>query len=316
MHFIFLAGLIALPPATALAEEVFEQARKTRGEASVISSKPDRAYGAYQRGLYLTAFDLALPRAKAGDAAAQTLIAELYDKGLGIARDTKEAAAWYGIAANSGNREAQFSYAMKLLAGKDLPQDRPKARKLMQTAADAGHPLAMYNFANMIIEDRPTSAGYRKAMPYFEKAAELQISDAYYALSQIYKEGRTNGIQYLDKARYWLEKAARAGMDTAQIEFALELLKGDENTKDEKQAFSWLSIAANAGNVIAQNRLAHMLLLGIGVKQSPLAAAKWHILARRAGRTDLELDEFVANLDEDTRKKAVELANRWPSTKS
>ncbi len=37
----------------------------------------DEPYGAFQRGLYKTAYNLALPRAEAGDAAAQTLIAEV-----------------------------------------------------------------------------------------------------------------------------------------------------------------------------------------------------------------------------------------------
>src|SRR3546814_15880111 len=41
----------------------------------------DEAFGAYQRGLYVTALAIALPRAEAGDAAAQTLVAEMMTKG-------------------------------------------------------------------------------------------------------------------------------------------------------------------------------------------------------------------------------------------
>ena len=47
----------------------------------------DDAYGAFQRGYYLTALSLALPRAEDGDTAAQTLIAEIYAKGLGVAQN-------------------------------------------------------------------------------------------------------------------------------------------------------------------------------------------------------------------------------------
>lgn len=68
----------------------------------------DLAYGAFQRGYYLSAFKLALPRAESGEPAAQTLLAELYDRGLGVARDQKKAAIWYRFAAKTGNREAQL----------------------------------------------------------------------------------------------------------------------------------------------------------------------------------------------------------------
>ena len=52
----------------------------------------DPAYGAYQRGLYLTALNLARPRAEAGDGAAQTLMAEILSRGLGVPRNETEAA--------------------------------------------------------------------------------------------------------------------------------------------------------------------------------------------------------------------------------
>ncbi len=110
----------------------------TKSQASKTDKKPDFAYGAFQRGEYLTAFQIALPLAEKGDAAAQTLIAELYEKGLGIAQDTKQAAVWYEIAAKSGNREAKFALSLKLLKGKDVPKDEKRGAELLKQAADAG----------------------------------------------------------------------------------------------------------------------------------------------------------------------------------
>src|SRR6266487_1710801 len=56
----------------------------------------DAVYGAYQRGLYKTAFDLAITRAQYnGDAKAMTMLGELYANGLGIKRDYAKAADWY-----------------------------------------------------------------------------------------------------------------------------------------------------------------------------------------------------------------------------
>ncbi len=272
----------------------------------------DRAFGAYQRGYYLTAFDLALPRAENGDPAAQTLIAEMYERGLGVGKNTGEAAAWYEIAAEAGNREAQFAFGIKLMQGKDVAQDKERGIEMMRRAADAGHPVAMFNYANHIVDIRPTSAGYRQALPYFEGAAEQGLGDAFYALSLIYSDGLADGIQNPELGRKWLIRAARTGIDTAQLDLALDLIRGENGPKDEKAAYAWFRIAATSGNVIAQNRLSHMLAAGIGVKQSRVEAAKWHIIASRAGRADLELDKFVASLDAKSRQKALELANQWP----
>src|SRR5690606_7443436 len=63
---------------------------------SRFSERPsDAAYGAFQRGYYLTALNLATPLALEGDAAAQTLIGEIYSRGLGVRRDLAMAIEWY-----------------------------------------------------------------------------------------------------------------------------------------------------------------------------------------------------------------------------
>lgn len=276
--------------------------------------KPDFAYAAFQRGEYLTAFQTALPLAQNGDSAAQTLIAGLYEKGLGIAQDTKQAATWYEIAAKSGNREAKFAYSLKLLKGKDVPKDIKAGAQFLKEAAEEGHPTAMFNHANQIIADRPTSAGYRKALPFYEKAAENRVPDAYYALAVIYREGLTTGIQDPKKSHAWLKKAASAGVDTAKVDLGLAYLNGTDIPKDVERAFDILFSVAKEGNVIAQNRIAYMFLRGIGTELSEIEAAKWHILAKRAGRFDLTLDKFIAQMDKAQRAKAISLANRWSAS--
>ena len=51
------------------------------------ASNVDLAYGAYERGFYLTAFNEAMKRAQQNDAAAMTLLGELYAQGLGVGKD-------------------------------------------------------------------------------------------------------------------------------------------------------------------------------------------------------------------------------------
>src|SRR6202012_4188152 len=143
----------------------------------------DDAYGAYQRGYYLTALQKALPRAQLGDPAAQTLIAELMSQGLGVKKDTKAAAFWYGKAADGGDASSMFKYALILMEGQDLPRDRKKADEWMKKAAAAGQPAAEFNWAQSLTADNPGLKGLQLALPYYEKAASQGIADAQYAIS-------------------------------------------------------------------------------------------------------------------------------------
>ena len=89
-----------------------------------FGAKPaDPAYGAFQRGLYKTAYNLALVRAQNGDPAAQTLVAEILSRGLGVPLNQAEAAKWYALAAEQGIPESQFQYALMLLDGRYVKKD-------------------------------------------------------------------------------------------------------------------------------------------------------------------------------------------------
>src|SRR5712671_2216355 len=68
----------------------------------------DVVFGAYQRGQYKTAFDLATARAGNGDPKSMAMLGELYAGGLGVKRDHAKAAEWYKRASDLGDREAMF----------------------------------------------------------------------------------------------------------------------------------------------------------------------------------------------------------------
>src|SRR5690606_29500879 len=115
------------------------------------------------RGLYVTALNLALPRANDGNAAAQTLVAEIYARGLGVPRDSKKAAEWYRKAAEQGVAAAQFQYALMLADGHFIERDMDEAYRLMQVAAERGNPLAQFNFAQMIAARQAGAEAQKRA---------------------------------------------------------------------------------------------------------------------------------------------------------
>src|SRR5262249_60780249 len=65
----------------------------------------DIAYGAFQRGYYITAFNEASKRAQQNDPTAMTLLGEIYAQGLGGGRDDAKATQWYKRAAAGAARD-------------------------------------------------------------------------------------------------------------------------------------------------------------------------------------------------------------------
>ena len=283
-------------------------------EEKPFAGKADLAFGAYQRGYYLTAMELALPRAQLGDAAAQTLVAEIFAQGLGVARNSKDAAFWYGQAANAGDPSAMFKYALLLMEGRDVPRDRKKSEELMKKAADLGNSSAQFNYGQLLVADMPGEKGLKAAMPYYEKAAEQGVADAQYALSQIYLNVDGIDDDKRAKARGWLLRAARAGFDTAQLDLAIWLVDGIGGGRNLEEGFKWMQRAARGGNVVAQNKLSHLYINAIGTRPDPVEAAKWYVLSRRAGLKDLALEDFYLGLTEEQQKSALSAANKYRSS--
>lgn len=267
---------------------------------------PDEAYGAYQRGLYQTAYNLALPRAEAGDRAAQTLVAELLTRGLGIRTDAKAAAGWYEKAAAQGVPEAQFQLALLQIDGKYVAKNEKAALELMKKSADAGNPLAQFNLAQLYVQADPGTAGFERALPYYEKAAATGLADAKYAMAQIYDTGANGKPSDPVKARGYLLDAAKQGFDTAALDLGTWMVEGRGGERNAKEGFAWLKRTADGGNVAAMNRVAKLYMQGIGTDPNSIDAAAWYMLARKAGLNDAEMNDFLDGLTDAELKQATD----------
>ena len=261
------------------------------------SSPPDLAFGAYQRGYYVTAMKEALKRLEdnAGDHVAMTLVARLFHDGTGVRQNLAEAARWYKLAAERGNREAMFGFAAMILLGEGISLDKAAAGSWLEKAAGMGHAGALYNLGVLEIE-KPGKPDYWLASGLFEKAALLGDADAAYALASLYREGR--GVaQNAAKSTQWLAASMALGHAPGLVEYAIALFNGTGIAKDENAAAKLFLKAAYANNSVAQNRLARVLAAGRGGLQKDLVEAmKWHLLARAAGIQDEWLDAQLKSL--------------------
>ncbi|MCB1517715.1 MAG: sel1 repeat family protein [Hyphomicrobiaceae bacterium] len=311
LRFVVIAAiLIACLPGTANAAS----------DAEVISDNVlgprlpvDLAFGAFQRGQYLTALSLALDRVAAdrNDAAAETLIARIYEEGLGVPQNYELAASWYKIAADNGDPNAAFALAVLYQNGRGIPRNREQAAELFKQAAAKGHVEAMYNVALLYVEGRYAEPSLTKAAELMKKAADLNLPQAQYDYGTMLMQGAGTFPDAEEGARQ-IGLAAQNGLTAAEVDYATLLYLGHGVKKDRIAAITWYRRAANLGNAVAQNRLAKLLAAGENVEQDPETAAMYRALARRQGLNDTQTDDLLANVPSDIIARGEERARYWP----
>jgi TPR repeat protein len=254
----------------------------------------DLAYGAYQRGDYVAAMAEAQKRIAANprDAAALTLIGQLYAEGAGAPLDAKKALEWYRRGADAGGADAAYRYGAAALVGKEMAENRDLARAYLEKAAAQEHPAALHMLGELALENSGGRPDFEKAISYFRRAAAGGVPDSEYALAEIYKTG--SGVQKNDKeAVNWLKRASDHGFVPAMVELAIARFNGTGIERDQAGAAQLFRKAAQMGNPVAQNRLAHILAEGRGVEKNLAEAAQWNARARDAGLVDNSLDSLV-----------------------
>ncbi len=272
----------------------------------------DLVYGAYQRGMYKTAFDLAMNRAQFnGDPKAMTMLGELYANAMGVKRDYAKAAEWYKKASDAGDREAMFALAMMRLSGRGgTTTNREEAVKLLASSAKLGNPKAAYNLALLYLEGQTLPQDVRRAAELLRVAADAGNPEAQYALATFYKEG-TGVEKDPEKAVRLLQAASLAGNVDAEVEYAIAMFNGTGTPKNQPAAVALLRKAAKQNSPIAQNRLARVLAFGTGVQQDKIEALKWHWIAKASGKGDTELDEYLADVPAADRARAEAEGRKW-----
>ena len=114
-------------------------------------------YTAYDRADYRTALKVWLDQAEKGDAAAQTYVGEIYEKGLGVPPDYAAAAQWYRRAADAGYARAAINLGYLYENGLGVSRDPVQAlnwyRKGMGGAA-----AIVYAAPESTSYDRPEAA--------------------------------------------------------------------------------------------------------------------------------------------------------------
>jgi TPR repeat protein len=146
--------------------------------------------------------------AEHSDSFSQTRLGYLYQEGLGVARDDKLAAQWYAKSAEAGDRQGQMSLAAMYRDGRGVARDFKEAEKWFLLAADQGSAWAQMNLGMLYTHGGDgIPLDYVKAVELFRKAADLDDADAQYNLGWAYETG-LGVAKDRQQAIEWYSKAA------------------------------------------------------------------------------------------------------------
>ena len=220
-------------------------------EAARLAPEPDLAFGAYQRGYYLRPSGRRRAGRREGDAAAMTLLGELYAR----PRRPKDEEGG-GVVSRSRPTAARARRSSRSPCSHRRPRHGAgpaRGRAWLEAAAGSGQPAATYNLALLYLGGG--EADLRRAAERLEVAAEAGNPDAQYALATLYKKAAASQ----DPARRALLPAARPRRQhRRQVEYAIALFNGTGVAKGRERRGALLPQGRRTRQTVAQNRLARI----------------------------------------------------------
>ena len=180
----------------------------TEAAAVAYAQQPGEADGDYLRRM--------LPLAEAGDAHAQTAVAEAYFHGRGTETNRVSAVSWYRKAAEAGYADAQASLGLCLFRGWGCDKNLEEAASWYTKAAMQGNLGAMNDLAFCYLHgygiEEDQEMGFQLAL----EAAEKGHAPAQTLVGECYLDGL--GVeQDIELGEKWLYRAARQNNARAQM---------------------------------------------------------------------------------------------------
>lgn len=266
-----------------------------------------------------------LMAAEQGNSDAQARLVGMYRDGVGVPKDLFEALRWR--LASAPNNERQFianvtavssrparelrasmsEYVSSAEQGSSLAQytlgrmyfdapygqrDEKLAVEWLGKAATQGHSRAAIELAEILALGIGVSADEPEAVAWYRVGARQNFAltiSSILNVSRKYESGRGAYLS-MEKALFWLEKAAEMGSPVAQKDLGLLFAKGMGVPKNPEQGFNWYLRAANQDNSEAQYALAQMYIEGNGTDLDVSKAYFWWALSVRKGRSGGELN--------------------------
>jgi TPR repeat protein len=244
------------------------------------------------------------------------MLARIYERGIGTAKDPAEAKKWYAKAADFGFVPAQNILGQAWLAGYGGQQDPRKALSYLQTAAQEGFVTAQYNLAKLYYSgETGVPRDLNQAGAWFTAAAKAGHAGALFAAGRMYDLGEGVPADQKRAIVYYKEAAVKGDRD-ARFALGTFFYDGEMVPKDLATARRLFDAAAKQGQVDAMFNLGAMETNGEGGPKDLAMAYVWFSLAKSAGHAsaDAALKAVAPKLAPQDRAKADAILN--PAKKS
>jgi len=260
------------------------------------------------------AFELAKKNATDEEPRDWATMGRLFQDGIGVLKDEKEAVKWYTKAAEQGDAYGQSNLGACYFNGTGVAKDEKVAVKWYTKAADKGDGWSQNKLGNCYANGIGVEKDYKKALDWFRKGAEQEDGSATGNVGRCYETGTgvakdekeavkwytkaadkgdgwsqdklgncyANGIgveKDYKKALEWYRKGAEQGDGSATVHVGWCYANGKGVVKDEKEAVKWYTKAAEMGDAWSQNSLGACYYNGTGVTKDYKEAVKWYTKA-------------------------------------
>ncbi len=119
--------------------------------SSAVRAGLNEGVAAYQAGNLPLAFKEFRACAEKGEAGCQFNVALMYEQGIGVTKDEKEAVVWYRKSADQGNSNAQFNLGVLYENGRGTAVDFAQANQWYRKASVQGDALAIGNLGMLYL---------------------------------------------------------------------------------------------------------------------------------------------------------------------
>ena len=182
----------------------------------------------------------------------------------------------------------------------------------LRVAAEDGDRFAQFEIGAILTEGTLVEQDLTQAAAWYERSAAQGFAPAQYRLGSLYEGGR--GVERdLDMARLWYQRAAEAGNRMSMHNLASLYAGGELQAQDFEAAAHWFEQAAARGLTDSQFNLGMLYARGLGVEQDFEQSYIWFSLASRSGDQDAAKarDDVARSLDVDAIQRLDGIVESW-----
>ncbi|MEX0284631.1 MAG: tetratricopeptide repeat protein [Paracoccaceae bacterium] len=201
---------------------------------------------------------------------------------LSLRSDAEVALDYLEKAAEAGQPEALFDYAMRLKHRDGVDGDNPRRFRYLTAAVDAGLVEALAELGLMYEYGMATTADFDRAAELYRRSAERGQGKGHYQLGSLYDSGRGVVQDYaLALSHYQQAEALDYALASLAIGWMYESGRGVP--QDDARAVQYITKSAERGSRAAQDYLGGLYAYGVMVPQDYGKARVWFERAAEQG---------------------------------